>query len=178
MNIRLARKIFSLCTLALLMVSCTVASAHSRSDVAPALQRSQLAECDRPFIALGPAPAASAVAQGAAEAASGVIGVDGAPDIALLTTVTIGTHLGLPATSATALIDPHGAPIVSRPAWVFVFRNQQIRTPTVVPIGPNGTFTNPAATPRSDPAVATVATVVDAQTGALLRGWGCGFRAT
>jgi len=95
--------------------------------------------------------------------------VQGEAAIAVLTTVTIGTRTGSVATAAEALVDGRGALIVDRPAWVFVFRNQTVRMPSAGPYVPGAARASPP------PPISVLASVVDAQTGDFLRGWGCAF---
>jgi hypothetical protein len=123
-----------------------------------------LAECDRPDVQLGAPLTNSGVDRSRAEVASRGIGAKGSADVAVLTTVTVGTRMGQPPIPAEALRDATGAPIVDRPAWVLVFRNQRAKTPSIY--YPGLTFSPP-------PPVTVLASVVDARTGTFLRGWGC-----
>jgi hypothetical protein len=155
----------------LLFATWTVTHVDARTNapaVRGAVESATLAECARPDVVLGTALKASPVDRAAAQRASGVIGVRGDPAIAVLTTVTLGTRTGSVATAAEALVDGRGAPIVERPAWVFVFRNQAVRAPS------GGGYI--PGVPRVSPRLQSVlASVVDAQTGQFLRGWGCAF---
>jgi hypothetical protein len=128
-----------------------------------------LGECARPDVALGTALQGSPVDRASAQRASARIGVRGDAAIALLTTVTIGTRTGSIATTADALVDGRGAAIVDRPAWVLVFRNQAVRMPS------NGVYLPGASKAGPPPSMSVLATIVDAQTGDFLRGWGCAF---
>lgn len=177
MNGRFARAVLATVTFGLLAASCAAASAEPGVEakvpgprVAAAQQAAPLAECDRPDIVLGSPllSVASGVDRAMAQRASGAIGVRGPADIALLTTVTIGTDPRRAATPADALVDRRGVAIVSRPAWVLVFRNQTVRAPS------GGVFV-PGAAPSSPRPVSVLASVVDAYTGDFLRGWGCAF---
>jgi hypothetical protein len=173
MNSRIARLVLIALAFGLLATSCSIAAASDQTTTAAGptaasgSQPALLEECDRPDIALGTAPTATTVTRTSAEAVSGAAGVRGPADIAVLTTVTVGTQTGQPATSTNALRDARGVPVVSRAAWVLVFRNQVVRTPGGIP--PKGTAVVP---PRP---LSVLATVVDAQTGDFLRGWGCAF---
>ena len=174
-NTRAARPIFASLIIGFVATSCGAVAAASIQPPAASVDppsanfSAALAECDRPEIVLGPAPATSAISRTAAEMASGAAGARGPADVALLTTVTVGTQTGHIATPANALRDLAGAPIINRPAWVFVFRNQAVKIPGgMAPISRQATAPSPKV-------VAVLATVVDAQTGTFLRGWGCGF---
>jgi hypothetical protein len=172
MKTRVTSRICAMLLLGLFATSCTAvaaASAQPRTGERDATSTAPLAECDRPDIVLGPAPATSVVSQATAETASGAAGIRGPADVALLATVTIGTETGHAATPTNALRDLMGAPIVSRPAWVFVFRHQTVKMPGgIAPIARRGTIPTPGP-------ISVLATVIDAQTGTFLRGWGCGF---
>ena len=173
MKIRVVRMLFVAIFPALVATGCAVAAAsqpapiavgHVGSAEAVAQAAAPLAECQRPDAVLGATPTATAVDRGQAETAAGAIGVRGRADIALLTTVTLGPVGGSVPTAANALRDGNGLPIVARPAWVMVFRNQSVRTPT-------GYW--PGALSRPAPPQTVLAAIVDAQSGTFLRGWGC-----
>src|ERR1700687_611851 len=174
MSTKFARLIYLAIASGLLSISCTAFSSNTpptldapqpaEAFVAAVQQAVPLAELARPCIAIGSPAQTPAVARSSAEEAAGTIGLRGSADIAFLANVTIGTQNGRPATVANAQRDSQGAAIVDRPAWVLVYRHQNVRTPS----GPiRGT--EPAPRP-----VTVLAAIVDAQSGSLLRGWGCG----
>ena len=154
---------------------CTAAAAKEPSEDngtgAPpfSTQTAALGECARPDIVLGTPLQASAVDQAAAQVASGRIGVRGPASVAVLMTVTVGTRTGAVATPGDALVDAQGLAIVDRPAWVMVFKNQAVRMPS------NGVYVPGAVQAGPPPTMSVLATVIDAQTGSFLRGWGCAF---
>ena len=161
---------------ALLLVGYTTVSAREHVDaivpqplIAGAFAPAPLEECSRPDIVIGTALQTSAVSRASAEQAAGTMGVRGQAAISLLTTVTVGTRTGSVATPAEALVDGHGSAIVDRPAWVLVFRNQTVRSPS------NGAYIPGARQASSPRLMSALASVVDAQTGEFLRGWGCAW---
>lgn len=125
-------------------------------------------ECTGPDIVLGRTLQSSIVDRASALKASGAIGVRGDATIALLTTVTVGTRTGSIAIPAEALVDGRGRAIVDRPAWFFVFKNQAVRMPS-------GGVHVPGVARSSPPVQSVLASIVDAETGQFLRGWGCAF---
>lgn len=141
-------------------------AAAPEAMVAAAVQSQPLAECARPDVVLGATVQSSPVDRASAQKASGAIGVRGDADIALLTTVTLGTRSGTAPSPGEAFVDGRGVAIVDRPAWVFVFRNQSVHPPSAGGYVPG--------VPRSSPRqLSALASIIDAQTGQFLRGWGC-----
>jgi hypothetical protein len=126
-------------------------------------------ECTRPDVTVEPTtlPANSVDAATAPKDVAG-LGVKGAPAIAVPALVTVGTTWMQQPTSGAVLKDAHGVPILARPAWALVFRNQSIPRPGG-PARPRD-----LSTPKQMlPPVTVVAAIVDASTGEFLRGWGC-----
>ena len=172
MRTRIGSALLASLALGLITAGWTTASAREQNGaaglVAVATESASLGECTRPDIVLGSPLQSSPVDRVAALKASGAIGVRGHAAIALLTTVTIGTRTGSIATPAEALVDGRGRAIVDRPAWVFVFKNQTVRMPS------GGVYV-PGVTRSSPHTQSVLATIVDAETGQFLRGWGCAF---
>jgi hypothetical protein len=174
MKIRIGSAVLALVAIGLITAAWTNASADG-SDATPsgqatvsAVQPAALGECARPDIVLGTPLQTSPVDRASAVKASGAMGIRGDAATALLTTVTIGTRTGALATPAEALLDGRGAAIVDRPAWVLVFTNQAVRTPS------GGVYV-PGVAPAPQRMQSVLASIVDAETGKFLRGWGCAF---
>lgn len=128
-----------------------------------------LEECQLPEVTVVPtALPASSVDRALAERRV-AIGTTGAAAIALPALVTVGIKVGQPPTPDALLRDSHGQPIVSRPAWAFVYRGQSIPRPNG-PARPKGS----TQAHRQLPPLSVVAAIVDARTGEFLMGWGCG----
>jgi len=174
MNGRITRALLAV-AVGVTSASCVTVSAAERPDGAlgqtaeSAVSSAALGECARPDVVFGATVRSSPVDLAAAQRAAARIGVRGDASLALLSTVTIGTRTGSVATTADALVDGRGTPIIDRPAWILVFRNQSVRMPS------NGPFLPGAVRGAPPPSMSVLAAVVDAQTGDFLRGWGCAF---
>lgn len=114
-------------------------------------------------------PTLAQVSRVDAERESAGIGARGPASLATLARVTVGLRIGAPPSVAGVAPDLAGTPILSRPAWVLVFRDQVIGFPS------NGVPARVGTPPtkRNNGHLTAVATIIDAETGRLIHGWGC-----
>jgi hypothetical protein len=128
---------------------------------------SPLAGCELTDVIVDIVPSAnSAITQSQAEHEALGIGARGPASLATLARVTIVVALE-PAVQVKR--DLSGQPIMDRPAWVLVFRNQHI----TLPGGAIPARLGAPAPPRKPHVATTVATIIDAESGRFIYGWNC-----
>jgi hypothetical protein len=139
-----------------------------QADLAAPAPGGPLEECQLPQITVVPTTLPAGSIDRARAERRVAIGTKGAAAIALPVLVTIGIKVGQLPTPDALLVDSHSQPIVSRPAWALVYRNQSVPRPNG-PARPKGS----TQAHRELPSLSVVAAVIDARTGDFLMGWGC-----